>query len=69
MTDASAEDRAFFAAADAAGIAQNVYLYSAYAGLAAVVRGLVDSRKLARAMGLRVDQRIVLAQTVGFPAV
>jgi nitroreductase len=68
MTNASAEDRAFFAATDAAIIAQNVYLYSAYAGLAAVVRGLVDRRRLARAMELRMDQRIVLAQTVGFPA-
>lgn len=40
----------------------------ASAGLACVVRGLVDRRKLAPAMWLRVDQRIVLAQTVGFPA-
>ncbi len=69
MTDASAEDRAFFAAADAAVIAQNVYLFCAYAGLATVVRGLVDRKRLARAMGLRSDQRIALAQSVGFPLV
>lgn len=68
MADASAEDRTFFAAADAAFIAQNVYLFCASAGLVCVVRGLVDRRKLAPAMRLRVDQRIVLAQTVGFPA-
>jgi nitroreductase len=68
MTDASAEDRAFFAATDAGVIAQNVYLFCASAGLACVVRGLVDRRKLAPALGLRVDQRIALAQTVGFPA-
>jgi len=37
------------------------------AGLGCVVRGLVDRRKLAP-MGLRRDQRIVLAQTVGFAA-
>jgi len=30
-----------------------------------VVRGLVDRRKLAPALQLRADQRIVLAQTVG----
>jgi len=68
MVDASEEDRLFFAAADAALIAQNVYLYCAAAGLATVVRGLVDRRKLAPAMRLRREQRIVLAQTVGFPA-
>jgi hypothetical protein len=69
MAEASAEDRPFFAAADAAVIAQNVYLFCAYAGLATVVRGLVDRKRLARAMGLRTDQRIALAQTVGFPLV
>jgi SagB-type dehydrogenase family enzyme len=68
MTDASAEDRAFFTATDAGVIAQNVYLFCASAGLACVVRGLVDRRKLAPALGLRADQRIALAQTVGFPA-
>jgi hypothetical protein len=31
-----------------------------------VVRGLIDRKKLAAAMGLGVDERIVLAQTVGF---
>jgi len=68
MSDASAEERTFLAAADAGGIAQNVYLLCASAGLGCVVRGLIDRQKLAPAMGLRRDQRIVLAQTVGFPA-
>ena len=68
MTDASAEDRAFFLAADAGFIAQNVYLFCASEGLATVVRGLVDRKALAAAMKLRVDQRIVLAQTIGYPA-
>ncbi len=66
MGDASAEDRTFYASADAGFIAQNVYLYCAAAGLACVVRGLVDRRKLAPALRLRIDQRIVLAQTVGY---
>jgi SagB-type dehydrogenase family enzyme len=66
MGDASAEDRTFYAAADAGFVAQNVYLYCAAAGLACVVRGLVDRRKLAPALQLRIDQRIVLAQTVGY---
>jgi SagB-type dehydrogenase family enzyme len=68
MLDASEQERTFFAATDAAVIAQNVYLYCASAGLGTVVRGLVDRRKLAAAMRLRPEQRIVLAQTVGFPA-
>jgi nitroreductase len=68
MKDASDTDREFFAATDAAVISQNVYLFCAAANLAVVVRGLVDRRKLAPAMGLRRDQRIVLAQSVGFPA-
>jgi len=68
MTDASAEDRAFFLAADAGFVAQNVYLFCAAEGLATVVRGLVDRKALASAMRLRPDQRIVLAQTVGYPA-
>jgi SagB-type dehydrogenase family enzyme len=68
MSEASEDDRLFFAACDAAVIAQNVYLYCAAAGLATVVRGLVDRKRLAPAMRLRREQRIVLAQTVGFPA-
>ena len=68
MKDASETDRTFFAATDAAVIAQNVYLFCAAMNLAVVVRGLVDRKKLAPAMGLRRDQRIVLAQSVGFPA-
>jgi nitroreductase len=67
MSGASPEERTFFAAADAAFIAQNVYLFCASAGLVTVVRGLIDRKKLAAAMGLGVNERIVLAQTVGFP--
>jgi nitroreductase len=68
MKDATDSDRTFFAATDAAVIAQNVYLFCAAMNLAVVVRGLIDRRKLAPAMGLRRDQRIVLAQSVGYPA-
>ena len=66
MGDASGEDRTFYASADAGFVAQNVYLYCASAGLACVVRGLVDRRKHAPALQLRADQRIALAQTVGY---
>lgn len=66
MVDASAEDRTFYAAADAGFVAQNVYLYCATAGLGCVVRGLIDRQQLAPVLQLRIEQRIVLAQTVGY---
>lgn len=68
MPGASAEERGFFAGADAGCIAQNVYLYCAAAGLATVVRGRIDRRQLAAALGLTRTERIALAQTVGYPA-
>ena len=68
MTEASADDKAFYRATDAGFIAQNVYLYCASVGLAVVVRGLIDRDALGEAMGLDRHQRIVLAQSVGYPA-
>ena len=68
MSGAGAEDKAFYSATDAGFIAQNVYLYCASAGLAAVVRGLIDRDALGAALGLKKHQRIILAQSVGYPA-
>ena len=68
MPEAKPQERDFLAGADAGCIAQNVYLYCAAAGLACVVRGLIDRRRLAAALGLAKTQRVALAQTVGFPA-
>jgi nitroreductase len=65
--NSSAEDRDLYTAADAGFIAQNVYLFCASEGLAVVVRGTVDRVALAKLMKLRPDQRILLAQTVGYP--
>jgi SagB-type dehydrogenase family enzyme len=64
---ANPEDRVLFTAADTGFIAQNVYLYCASEGLAAVVRGSVDRPALSKVMNLRPDQKIILAQTVGYP--
>lgn len=64
----AAAAREVYAAAMAGAVAQNVYLYGASAGLAVVVRAWIDRPALARAMGLRPSQHIVLAQTVGFAA-
>jgi len=48
-------------------ISQNVYLFCASEGLSTVVRALIDRPALAKAMKLRSDQKIVLAQCVGYP--
>lgn len=53
--------------ANAGFIAQNVYLFCASEGLATVVRALVPKEDLAKALKLRENQVIVLAQTVGYP--
>jgi SagB-type dehydrogenase family enzyme len=49
-------------------IGQNVYLYCASEGLAAVVRGSIDREKLHDVMQLREEQKIILAHSVGYPA-
>jgi SagB-type dehydrogenase family enzyme len=61
------EDRVRWTAADVGFIAQNVYLYCASQGLAVVVRGMVDREALAKELQLRPEQKIMLAQTVGYP--
>jgi nitroreductase len=63
----SEPDADLYTAADTGFIAQNVYLYCASEGLATVVRGSVDRVALAKAMKLRPNQKIILAQTVGYP--
>lgn len=64
----SEADKMFYPAADAGFIAQNVYLFCASEGLATVVRGMVDRPALAKKMGLKANQRIILTQSVGYPA-
>jgi nitroreductase len=67
MAAQSEEDLVFFAGTDTGLISQNVYLFCASEGLATVVRALIDKPALAAAMKLRPEQRITLAQTVGYP--
>jgi SagB-type dehydrogenase family enzyme len=68
MDGASPEKKNLYAAADTGFIAQNVYLFCASEGLVTVVRGSVDRESLAAKLGLAKHQRIILAQTVGYPA-
>jgi len=67
MGEAKVDDKVFYSAANTGFIGQNVYLYCASEGLATVVRGLVDRQALSKVMRLRPDQRVILAQSVGYP--
>lgn len=64
----SDEDKKTYAAADTGFISQNVYLYCASEGLATGVRAFVDKDALAKDMKLRDKQKVVLVQSVGYPA-
>lgn len=48
-------------------ISQNVYLYCASVGLGTVVHDSADKGTLARRLGLRRDQQIIITQAVGRP--
>lgn len=61
------EMRAIFSGVSAGAIAQNIYLYAAASGLNTVVRASIERPALHDALGLRKEQKIVVAQTVGFP--
>jgi SagB-type dehydrogenase family enzyme len=67
MGNAVKEDKELYSAADTGFISQNVYLFCASEGLATVVRGSIDRDALAKAMKLRAGQKIILAQTIGYP--
>jgi SagB-type dehydrogenase family enzyme len=60
-------EKALYAGAETGFIGQNVYLYCASEGLATVIRASINREALAKALKLRPEQRIVLAQTVGYP--
>jgi len=63
----SESDKDLYSGADAAFIAENIYLFCASEGLATVVRGSVDRAELSKVMKLRPEQKIILAQSVGYP--
>lgn len=67
MVKAKPEVKEPYAWVDTGYISQNVYLYCASAGLATVVHELGSRPPLAEALGLRPDQKITLAQSVGHP--
>ena len=67
MDNISDEEKNLYAATDTGFISENVYLFCASEGLATVVRGSIDREALAKVMKLTRDQKIILAQSVGYP--
>jgi len=66
LAKAKPEDRVRYALMDTGCISQNVYLFCASEGLATVVHE-VDRAGLAQTMKLGPEQKVILAQAVGFP--
>jgi SagB-type dehydrogenase family enzyme len=67
MVKAKPEVKEVYAWNGAGYISQNVYLYCASAGLATVVHEVGNRGPLAEALKLRPEQKIILAQAVGYP--
>jgi nitroreductase len=65
--DGGGYDKDVLVGADTGFISQNIYLYCASEGLATVVRASIDRDTLAKELKLRPEQRIILAQSVGYP--
>lgn len=68
MKGSTPQNRDLYMGMDAGFISQNVYLFCASKGLATVVRAMLDREALASTLGLSEDQRVLYAQTVGYPA-
>lgn len=66
LAKAKPEDKERYAAIDAGFIVQNIYLYCASAKLTCVVHEL-DRSGLPEALKLKPEQKIIIAQSVGFP--
>lgn len=67
MGNAEESQKYVTSSANTGFISQNVYLYCASEGLVTVVRGSIDKPALEKAMKLRPDQKVILAQSVGYP--
>jgi len=65
--EATPQQREFLSAVAAGAMAQNVFLLAAAMKLGCVVRALIDRRHLAAALSLTPSQRILIAQTIGYP--
>jgi SagB-type dehydrogenase family enzyme len=61
------EEMVMTAGIDAGHCSQNVYLYSASAGLSTVVRTSVDRKKMTEILKLGPHHLVIMGQTVGYP--
>ncbi|HUW05332.1 MAG TPA: SagB/ThcOx family dehydrogenase [Williamwhitmania sp.] len=68
MANRPEEMKFFYSGADTGFISENIYLYCASAGLATVVRGMVNREELKTVLKLSPEKNVVFAQTVGYPA-
>jgi nitroreductase len=68
MPELNPEQQLVYSSTDAGFCVQNVYLFCTSVGLSTVARGSVDREALGKALGLGPQQRIILAQSVGYPA-
>jgi SagB-type dehydrogenase family enzyme len=66
MKNADEAKKESYASADAAFIAENVYLFCSAFNMGCVIRASVDRDKLSETMKLRPEQKIVFGHTIGF---
>ena len=66
MDRSKEEDKKIYSAADAAFMAQNVYLWCASEGLGTVIRASIDKEPLAQKMKLKPENYVIFSQTVGY---
>jgi SagB-type dehydrogenase family enzyme len=67
MSVADKENKDFYSAVDAGFISQNVYLFCASEGLSTVVMGYINREEIPKILNLSKDQKVIVAQCVGFP--
>lgn len=60
-------DQGVLVGADTGFISQNVYLFCSSEGLATVVRASIDRDALGKELKLKPQQKIILAQSIGYP--
>ncbi len=68
VSDTRLLDSETMSAVGCGAISQNISLYCAVAGLATVVRGSFDADALHKILHLDAAEKVMLAQTVGYPA-
>ena len=66
VSDKALMDHDIFAGTAAGAVMQNIYLWCASNEIGTVTRGSFDGANLAKALGLKETQRVILVQTVGY---